>query len=338
MSNTNDQNNLFERGQSTRERHARLLELPPLPAATAVGPEVCATMRLYLAVWQDLTPTQMWTVSQHAQLCAQCRNEQQMLERAGNLIRHLPVSQPSAHVDQAVMAALTARRNLRPMPVTPIGIRRTHQRRTRMIGSLVAAAILLLALGFAATNFLFPSQQAFALPATLSWNNYVLFHTQTMAGSQGQHYEVTYYQNMSEHVVNEETVQPGKLDLVVVHDQQKSLGLDMMHHVAQWDVTPMSDDGTWFNLQHLREDLQHGSATYLGKDRFRNQDVYRIRYADGHILLLDMDYMPVNVLSSANSTPLYEKVQWLQPSQVASSMWNMDVPSDFRMGQVRKVS
>jgi hypothetical protein len=52
--------------------------------------------------------------------------------------------------------------------------------------------------------------------------------------------------------------------------------------------------------------------------------------------LLDMHYMPVNVLRGAvgpgTGRPMYETLQLLSHSQVSDSMWNMSVPPGFQMG------
>ena len=54
------------------------------------------------------------------------------------------------------------------------------------------------------------------------------------------------------------------------------------------------------------------------------------------ILLLDMNYLPVNVLENVNSAgvgqPVYTALHWLAPSQVPSSTWDMSVPGGFSMG------
>jgi hypothetical protein len=59
--------------------------------------------------------------------------------------------------------------------------------------------------------------------------------------------------------------------------------------------------------------------------------VYRIRFRDGLVMLLDMQYRPVNVLSGTGE-PLYTSLQLLSPSQVSPSMWDMSIPPGYHMG------
>jgi hypothetical protein len=52
--------------------------------------------------------------------------------------------------------------------------------------------------------------------------------------------------------------------------------------------------------------------------------------------LLDMDYMPVNVLQGSASAdmakPMYDSLKLMPASEMPTSMWDMSVPSGFRMG------
>jgi hypothetical protein len=110
----------------------------------------------------------------------------------------------------------------------------------------------------------------------------------------------------------------------------------MMHHVAQWGATAWSVDDSAFDLAHLRQALQTRSAVYLGTGRFQGQDVYRIRYHDGLVLLLDMQYMPVNLLrgldGSAPGEPIFDVFKLMPMSQVPASMWDMHIPAGFHLG------
>jgi hypothetical protein len=164
----------------------------------------------------------------------------------------------------------------------------------------------------------------------------VLHHTQTVKSSIGKVYKVSTYHDFATGRMNVETVMDGELDVVLVSDAHEELGMDMMHHVAQWGATQWSVDESMFNLKQLRSDLQTKRAVYDGKAAFHGQDVYRIRYSDGEVLLLDMDYMPVNVLRTVNnsgtSAPVYDTLQWLPLSKVPHDMWDMNVPSGFKMG------
>ncbi|GCE05442.1 hypothetical protein KDAU_27710 [Dictyobacter aurantiacus] len=318
--------------------------LPPLPIIGDNGPAACSIIRLYLAVWDDLTPPQKEVVARHVQSCELCQKEQQVLSRTTKLMRQLPASEPGARVDQAVLVAIARRRMNRSQPASLADLAaarsgmRNKQRHSpaRLIGVLAAAAVLILAIAFTASSLLGPHTQAFAVPSNVTWDNYVLYSKQTMTNARGERYQVMSYHNMSANVMNVETVMSGKLDVMVVADQQKALGLDMMHHVAQWDAHEWMHDQPLFNLTQLRQDLSSGKATYLGKGTFQGKEVYRIRARDGHVLLLDMHYMLVNVLpqSDGQPKPMYDTVQWLQPSQVSASLWDMQVPGNFRMGQL----
>jgi len=128
-----------------------------------------------------------------------------------------------------------------------------------------------------------------------------------------------------------ETSMPGSLDVVAVGTHQKMLGLDMMHHVAQWGADAWGPDDSAIDLPQLRGDLQSGRAVYLGKGSYSGQDVYRIRTRSGEILLLDMHYMPVMVLSSSGK-PMYDILKMLPASQVPAYMWNTTIPPGWKMG------
>ena len=126
------------------------------------------------------------------------------------------------------------------------------------------------------------------------------------------------------------------LDVVAVGDKYAMLGLDMMHHIAQWGANDWKVDETPFNLAQLRSDMSANRATYLDKDTFHGQDVYRIRCRDGLVLLLNMHYQPVNVLRGAvgpgTGEPVYDILQLMPASHISNSMWDMRVPAGFRMG------
>lgn len=304
------------------------IDLPPLPAPEEQGQRVCAIIRLYMAVMQDLTTEQRAVVSAHIHNCADCAREYLLVDQATNLVAHLPQSAPSAHVDQAVAQAIAARRHAQTTR------RRTLQpvlRPTRWL-AVAAAFILALATALSLWSGLFTAPTtAFALPANLSWKPYVLYHSQTMMSEHGEPYQVKTYHDLQHNMLNVQTVMDGKLDIMVVQDDHQALGLDMMHHVAQWDAHNWSVNESLFNLDLLRHDLQTGHAVSLGTANFKNQVVYRIRWLNNQILLLDMHYMPVNVVPE-NGGPVYDTLQWLQPSQVSSSLWDMNVPQGFKMG------
>jgi hypothetical protein len=234
-----------------------------------------------------------------------------------------------------------------PSPSTPVNIARRQRPRKRkrdrlfiMLSQLAVAAILLLALLATvhfATNVLAPSS-AFALPANLTWNGYVLYHTQSEVDAQGETYEVQSYHEMSTGNMHVETTMPGQMDVVVVKAGQQMLGEDMMHHVAQWNPQGWMVDDSAFDLATLKSELQSHRATYLGKETFHGQSVYEIRLSNGQVLLLNMRYQPVNVLQdttgSSATTPMYTTVQLIPAQQVPDSMWSTQIPAGFHMGEL----
>lgn len=319
--------------------------LPPLPPPGATGLDVCSTIQLYLAVFDDVTPQQAQVVSAHVRICPECAREQQLLRRTSRLVASLDVSQPSAHVDRAVLAAIAARsRETASHPVVSFPGQKARRRRTpvRLVGLIAAAAVLLVALYSSLQFLVLPSmtQMAFALPANLTWNNYVLYHQRTEMSSDGEPYQISTYYDFSTNHVHVETVMGGELEVMVVGDNHDTLGMDMKKHVAQWGADNWRSDESTFNLTTLRADLQAKRAVYLGKDHFKGQDVYRIRTANGDVLLLDMSYRPVNVLEHANDPnggkPMYDTLKLLSPSTVPEDTWNMTVPPGFKMGNLPK--
>lgn len=334
--------------------------MPPMPGAQEYGPQVCATIRLYLAIQDDLTPEQQQALSEHVRNCAGCAEEQRLLNRSTQLVAgfaHLAESAPSTRVEQAIMAAIAARsreetpdlvavgaQELKPVPAefphkAAIKAGRSHQRHSIwLVGQLVAAALILLALLSSVYFFgVAPhGPSAFQLPQNLSWNGYVLYHSQTVIGANGLLYHVDTYHDLGTGRMHVETTLAQQLDVVAVGDAQKVLGMDMIHHVAQWGADAWSVDDSLFNLAGLRSDLQAKRAVYLDQDSFRGQDVYRIRWKNGLVLLLDMYYMPVNVLQGAigpgTGEPMYDTLILMPASQVSNTMWDMSIPHGFRMG------
>ncbi|MBA2285009.1 MAG: hypothetical protein H0W02_05980 [Ktedonobacteraceae bacterium] len=328
--------------------------MPPIPVAGERGPQVCATVRLYLAVLDDVPPRQAEAILKHVNTCRDCSREYRLLNQATYLVARLPDTAPSARVDQAVLAAIIARRSsvsLReaepaseregePVYAAPvIPPRRLPARRPRWLVGLAVAATLLLAL-LTGTHLLAlpgtPTAQAFMLPQTVSWNGYVLYHRETHTDSNGKRYYIDTYHDVSSGRMHVETTMGDQLDVVAVGDNHKMLGLDMMHHVAQWDADVWGVDDSAFDLATLRRDLQAKRAVYLGKGHFGSVEVYRIRCRNGEVLLLDMHYRPVNVLANApgTGTPMYNMVKLLPDSQVPSDMWDMNMPSGFHMGKL----
>ena len=315
--------------------------LPPLPPANARGPEVCAIARLYLAVIDDLTEEQFALLQNHIATCAACEAEFRLMERATWLVGSAVATAPSPRVDAALRALIEGReQRQRPAPVY-ITRRPTPRRRlVSLTGALVTAAVVVLAL-FASLHFssIFDNagkQTAFVLPANLSWNRYVLYHSETRIGTDGQLYEVDSYDDLGTGDMRVETKMDTQLDIIAVGNNQETMGMDTIHHVAQMGADNWMVDDSVFDLAQLRHDFQTKDAVYLGTDTFRGQKVYRIRCRDGLVMLLDMQYRPVNVLQGAvgpgTGEPLYTSLQLLLPSQVSTSMWDMSVPPGYHMG------
>ncbi|MBE3561215.1 MAG: hypothetical protein IMW89_18645 [Ktedonobacteraceae bacterium] len=322
------------------------LPLPPPPGAS--GPEVCNRIRLYMAVARDLSPERLRALNEHLRFCRQCAEEYRLIHRTTSMVAGLEESTPSARVDREVMAAITAYQRARhsgtlqvtPQRLRPLVLQQRPGRRGRrgwLAGSLAAAAVLLIAI-LTSVFFLNTPQQAFAVPANVSWSGYALYHTQSMMSADGHPYEVKTYHNLASDILHVETVMgEGKesMDIVVMKDPQKTLGMDVKKHVAQWDVKGWVDEDaeSVFDLDQLRKDLQTGQAVYLGKDHFNGQEVYKIRCPSGLVLLLDMQYRPVNLLDKAEK-PLYNTFHVMSLSQVSPSMWNMDWPAEYKPGKL----
>ncbi len=328
------------------------LDLPPFPTMDEKGPQVCERVRFYLAIVDELSFEQVRILSEHIKGCAECAAEFQLLRQATHLVATLPESTPSARVDAAILAELQSRQRtarasiqLHPSKIaqeTP----RPFAARSRVTRgrawALVAALLLLAVASFFLHGLLFPSGQgeAFQLPANLSWNGYVLHYTQTREDAQGKPYQVEVYQDLGTNNMHIESSMPGKFDVVVVTDKSTMLGKDMMHHIAQMGngVESWAVDGSQFELTLLRHDLATGRATYLGKGNFHGQEVYQIRTGNGQVLLLNMRYLPVNALRDfegrGTSVPIYQTCELLLSAQVSDSMWDMQVPSGFQMGQL----
>ena len=328
--------------------------LPPLPPSESHNANICATVRLYLAVWNDLTPSQREAASAHIAICERCSREQRFMNRVTLLVSSLEESQPSQRVDMAVMAAIAAhaqRQRTERASSSAGNIDSTlHRHRNiwnpmnnsfRSISILVAAAVVLLAV-LSTTRFMKQTQGVFLLPSTLSWSAYILYHTQRETDEKGQVYHIESYHDLGSQRVHVETTQGNSLDVVYVGSMNTalpSLAMDEVHHVAQWDATSWNINTTtesMFDLSELRHELQNQTAVYADEDRFRGQVVYRIRCKNGLMLLLDMHYHPVNVLAGAIGTgtgePLFDNLQMLPKQNFDSSMWNMQVPSGFTMG------
>ena len=348
--------------------------MPPLPKAGEYGPQVCSTVRLYLAILDDLSPRQVQLLREHVDNCADCARVHRLMQRTTRVFASLPESAPSPHVDQAVMSAIAAKSN-RKIPTgatngqnnrhaipTPSYITSARRPRRSIVGatlvvargggaalksravktaaSVTLAVVLLLAL-FTTIHFSgSPTTQAFRLPSNLSWSGYVLYHSETRIDAHGLRYYVNCYHDLGSDSMHVETILPDHLDVIAVGNHHAMLGLDMMHHVAQWGANDWSVDETAFDLAEPRSDLDAHRAVYLDQDVFQGHAVYRVRARNGLVLLLDMHYMPVNVLRGAvgpgTGEPIYDSLMLMPPSHVSSSMWNMNVPAGFHMGTLPK--
>ncbi len=313
-------------------------DLPPIPKVGEYGPQVCNTVRLYLAVLDDLSPEQVNLLFKHVQTCSTCTAEFQFLNSATRLVEGLGATSPSPRIDAAIMALQFDKNGMRTRK--PVNVAHRRRPSVRVISqAVVAIAAILFFVILTATHFiaLAPGgSQTFALPANLSWSNYVLYHSETRTGANGMVYRVESYHDLGSNQMHIETMASGQLDVVVVSDDHTMLGMDMLHHVAQWDADAWAVDDSLFDLAALRHELQTKSAVYLDKENFRGQDVYRIRFKDGLVMLLDMDYMPVNVLQGSASSdmarPMYNSLKLMPASEMPTTMWNMSIPSGFHMG------
>ena len=324
--------------------------LPPIPGPGETGPQVCETIRLYLAVMNDLAPEQAALLSTHVNTCPDCAEELRRLSRTTHLVASgLPHSTPSPRVDRAIMAALassnapvgaSAKRSVvRFNPSRPAPMYRP--RPAWLVRSLATAAVIVIALvGAMLLNGVSPvgtGPQRFSLPQNLSWNGYILYHSETRIGNGGVTYHVYTYNNLGQDMMHVETV-ASSLDVVSVEDEKSGevLGMDMKKHVAQWGADEWMVDDSIFDLAQLRHDLKTNDAIFLDKDTFKGQSVYNIRLKSGLVLLLNMDYQPVNVLQGmvgpGTGEPMYDSLKMMSSSEVSEDMWNMSVPAGFHMG------
>ncbi len=319
--------------------------LPPLPEPDVHDPQSCETMRLYMSVVRDLPPGQQRRVLVHIQKCQDCARHYRLLDEVTRLLSTMEVTAPSRRVDEAVRQSIAARSRMPAQQskrgaVSTLPVPRQARRGWLRPVALAATVLLALLTGLYGSVHLWPASNpaAFALPANLSWNGYVLYDTRTVHAAGGTVYQVRTYYNLEDDVANVETVQGTTLDVDVVQTKDQTLGMDMMHHVAQWGATKWGTDDSIFNLDSLRQGLRAGTDIYLGEGKYEGQDVYRILCSNGQVLLLSMDYMPVNVINMSigpnYDKPIYDTLRMLSSSQVPSSMWDMTVPEGFSMGNL----
>jgi hypothetical protein len=111
MSNTHNRRQTKKEGYNPAE----LQDLPPLTPDSTLSSQssVCATMQLYLAVWDDLASEQRRLVSSHLRQCGECAHVQRLFQGVTRLITHLPETLPSAGVDHAVFDAVAINSRMR---------------------------------------------------------------------------------------------------------------------------------------------------------------------------------------------------------------------------------
>lgn len=319
-------------------------DLPPLPGAGEHGPEVCRTVRLYLAVLHDVSTEQARVLFEHVKICSECAAELHLMTLATYLANPADMS-PPPQVDQAIRAAIAARSSMH-FPEYLKTLRSLHSHHTSrshrflwLIGQVAAVVLLLTTL--TVVHFLngsLATSRGFVLPTSLSWSGYVLFYRETKMGMNDMLYNVNCYHDLNTGRMHVETMAGSDLDIVVVGDDRTLLGEDLIHHIAQWNAYTWSVDDSMFDLAQLRSDLQANRALYEGTGVFHGQVVYRIRWKDGLVLLLNTHYWPVNVLRDAHGPgtgqPVYKTLTWLKVSQVPGTLWEIRVPTGFRMGDL----
>ena len=172
--------------------------LPPLPKEGESGPQVCETVRLYLAVLDDLTPEQVNLLFKHVDRCPACSEAFRLMNDATRRVRDLGASAPSRRVDAAILALQS--NQPRCEAGKPVKRAAFSGRSIKVISqAAVAIAAVLLFMFLTATHFIAfaPSKaQAFELPANLNWSNYVLYHSETINGANGMVYHVESYHDL----------------------------------------------------------------------------------------------------------------------------------------------
>lgn len=311
-------------------------DLPPL-IGSVYGPSACATVQLYLAVLDDVTPEQAQLVFEHVKSCAECRAELRLLRRVALLAADSAEFAPPSRVDQVVMAAITLKGQAPHHVFTRRFMRERHSP-WLMLFAAAAVLVVVMMTTFQLLSALFSPPRAFALPTNLSWSSYVLYHTETMVGTGEVQYHIYCYHDLGTGLMRVETTAGKDLDIVAVGNGQELLGEDLIHHIAQWGANAWGVDDSLFDLGQLRTDLQTHRAVYLGQGTFRGKEVYRIRMRNGLVLLLDTRYLPVNALHSASGPgtgePLYETLMMLPAPQVPATVWDARVPAGFRVGML----
>src|SRR5579872_5543303 len=194
--------------------------LPPLPPRGASGTHACEVVQLYLSIIDDLPAEQVRILMAHIRDCSNCAAAQRSLQLVTDSVARLPETAPSARVDQAVLRAIAAHnagqpivnkraerasnRSYRPQPAQRGQIRRAWVGIT-FATAVIAALLLALAGTFYFSGNTVISPSAFSLPANLTLNGYVLYHTETLLDSHGNRYEVVTYYNLETGETHTET-------------------------------------------------------------------------------------------------------------------------------------
>ena len=127
--------------------------LPPLPKEGESGPQVCNTVRLYLAVLDDLSPEQVTLLFKHVETCSTCSEEFQLMNGATHLVGGLDASSPSRRVDTAIMALQFDQNGMRTRK--PVMLAPLRGRSIKIISqAVVAIAAILLFMFLTATHFI----------------------------------------------------------------------------------------------------------------------------------------------------------------------------------------
>ena len=239
--------------------------LPPLPKEEESGPQVCNTVRLYLAVLDDLSPEQVTLLFKHVETCSTCSEEFQLMNGATHLVGGLDASSPSRRVDTAIMALQFDQNGMRTRK--PVMLAPLRGRSIKIISqAVVAIAAILLFMFLTATHFIAfaPSRaNAFELPANLSWSNYVLYHSETRTGANGMVYHVESYHDLGTNNMHVETMADEQVDVVVVVGVHPS---DSNHR----QVEPQQHRKIWKRTE-TRRSVDRGQDAADVRDCFRSR-------------------------------------------------------------------
>lgn len=66
----------------------------------------CVTVRIFLAVWDNLVPGQKERTEQHVQQCTACAHAFEQFQSVTRALSSLPETQPSMQVDRVIREAI----------------------------------------------------------------------------------------------------------------------------------------------------------------------------------------------------------------------------------------